>query len=191
MRAAASWLTVLWGRVPEGDERRATHAALVAAAARLTGRPAGLIRLAYDPGGRPRLTGPAADLKVSLSHAGGVSAVALGRGPAELGIDIEPLRPLPAAALARRWLDVAAAEWLTALPEHQHPEAFLTLWTRKEALGKARGHGLRAGGLHHPVPLPTLWPPTARLHLPPRPGAPTTTVAMVGTTRAVVSVALE
>lgn len=185
----ASRLTVLWGRAPEGDERRATHAALVAAAARLTGQPADLIRLEHEPGGRPRLTGPAAGLKVSLSHAEGVTAVALGRGPAELGVDIEPMRPLPAVDLARRWLDGAAAAWLTALPAHQHPEAFLTLWTRKEALGKAHGHGLRRGGLHRPVPLPENWPPPGHLCLPARPGTTTTTLITVGTTRAVVSVA--
>ncbi|MFJ5974391.1 4'-phosphopantetheinyl transferase family protein [Streptomyces sp. NPDC093060] len=185
-------LTVRWGPAPDGDERVATHAALVAAAAELTGGPAHRIRVMHDPEGRPRLTGPAAAVKVSLSHAPGVFAVVLGQGPAEVGVDIEPVRPRPAAALARRWLDPGAAAWVEGLPGPARVEAFLALWTRKEAAGKAYGHGLRQGGLHRPVPLVERWPlpectePFLRLTDPP--GTTTTVVADAGAVRAVVSV---
>ncbi|TVZ85399.1 4'-phosphopantetheinyl transferase superfamily protein [Streptomyces sp. BK340] len=190
---------VRWGPAPEGDERAATHAALVASAAELTGSPAHLIRVAHDPGGRPRLTGPAAGVQVSLSHAAGVFAVALSRGPAALGVDIEPVRPLPAAALARRWLGDTPADWIAGLPRHERDEAFLVLWTRKEAIGKALGHGLRRGGLTRPVAVPTDWPPARppgrRLPFPPGTGTGSDTVTTVvtptGSTRAVLSIAVS
>ncbi|MFH8768867.1 4'-phosphopantetheinyl transferase family protein [Streptomyces sp. NPDC017958] len=190
---------VRWGPAPEGDERAATHAALVASAAELTGGPAHLIRVAHDPAGRPRLTGPAAGVQVSLSHAPGVFAVALSHGPAALGVDIEIVRPLPAVALARRWLGDTPADWIAGLPRHERDEAFLALWTRKEAIGKALGHGLRRGGLTRPVAVPTDWPATRpsgrRLQFPSDsdldPDTVTAVVTPAGSTRAVLSVAVS
>ncbi|AYN39390.1 4'-phosphopantetheinyl transferase superfamily protein [Streptomyces dangxiongensis] len=188
-------MTVMWGEAARGDERRVTHAQLIASAARMLRSPAGRIQVAHEPGGRPRLTGPARGLRVSLSHGDGVGAVALGRGPAALGVDIEPVRPLPATALARRWLGDTPADWIAALPRHERDEAFLALWTRKEAVGKARGHGLRRGGLTRPVAVPADWPPTRppgrRLPFPSGSDTVTTVVIPAGRTRAVLSIAVS
>ncbi|MFF9088269.1 4'-phosphopantetheinyl transferase family protein [Streptomyces sp. NPDC014991] len=192
---ATTRVTVLWGEAARGDERRATHARLVATAARLLGSPAGRIRVGHEPDGRPRLTGPASGLRVSLSHGEGVGAVALGRGPAALGVDIEIVRPLPATALARRWLGDTSADWIAALPRHERDEAFLTLWTRKEAIGKARGHGLRGGGLTRPVAVPADWPtgrPAGRrLPFPSGSNTVTTVVTPAPSIRAVLSLAVD
>jgi 4'-phosphopantetheinyl transferase len=73
----------------------------------------------------------------SLSHkpdyAGGVVA------PAAIGLDIEKLRPC-SAGLRRKTAD--AAEW--ALMGHGDEQTtFFRYWTAKEAVLKARGHGLR------------------------------------------------
>ncbi|MFF3286806.1 4'-phosphopantetheinyl transferase family protein [Streptomyces sp. NPDC003023] len=149
-------VTVLWGPVASG-ERRAAHTTLLRAAAELTGSPADRIGLAHEPGGRPRLTGPAARLHVSVSHCRGARAVALAEAP--VGVDIETVRPLPALALARRWLATADADWLGRLPEADRVPAFYWLWTQKEAVGKARGHGVANGGLTQPLSHPAHWPP--------------------------------
>ncbi|WP_189280263.1 4'-phosphopantetheinyl transferase family protein [Streptomyces atratus] len=151
-------MTVLWGPTA-GDARTAAHTALLRGAALLTGEPADAFRLTYEPGGRPRLAGAAAPPHVSISHGRGVWAVALGTtGP--VGVDVEAVRPVPALRMAGRWLDAAAADWLARVPPAARPAAFLWLWTQKEAIGKARGRGLRGGGLGRPVPVPERWPPT-------------------------------
>lgn len=157
-------VTVLWGPVASG-ERRAARTTLLRAAAELSGSPLHSIGIDYEAGGRPRLTGPAAGLHVSVSHSPGVRAVALSTH-APVGVDVETVRPLPALRMARRWFAPADADWLTRLPEPEQVRAFYWLWTQKEAVGKARGHGLADGGLTQCLPAPAHWPPR------PRPGTP-------------------
>src|SRR5881275_234108 len=65
----------------------------------------------------------------------------------------ELLRRLPVVALARRWFTAAEADWVAAQPVHRRTRCFLTLWTGKEAMGKAIGDGLRGGGLRRPMPV--------------------------------------
>ncbi|MEW1750590.1 4'-phosphopantetheinyl transferase family protein [Streptomyces angustmyceticus] len=173
-------VTVVWGELPPGQEREATHAALLRAAAELTGAPAHRIRLDHAPDGGPRLTGPASGLRVSVSHTRGAGAVALSRHR-PVGVDIETIRPIAAGPLARRWFDAACADWVARSPRNDGVRAFLWLWTQKEAIGKARGHGLAAGGLTQPLALPadTLTGPTGRLR--PLPDDPRTACAVLPT----------
>ncbi|WP_308167384.1 4'-phosphopantetheinyl transferase family protein [Catellatospora tritici] len=105
------------------------------------------VRVRRDPSGRPLL--PAhPQLHLSLTHTEGVAAVVLSTlGP--VGIDVELRRDLPAAELAARWFDAREAGWV-----RERPQDFLALWTQKEAVGKALGTGLRAGGLRREMPLP-------------------------------------
>lgn len=134
----------------DGPPQAQARELLLRAAAQATGRPVESIRVAYEPDGRPYLPGIA--LHVSVSHTEGAAAVALSE-LAPVGVDVEAVRPLPAIALARRWLPAAEAEWIAALPEHRRAVAFLRLWTVKEAIGKAHGRGLHGGaGLRRPVP---------------------------------------
>ncbi|RGC67588.1 4'-phosphopantetheinyl transferase psf-1 [Micromonospora sp. MW-13] len=120
----------------------------------LLGRAEAEIRVGRDAAGRPFVrAGDAAELPVSVSHAGDAVVVAARRaGP--VGIDVEARRELPAVALARRWYAPAEAAWLAGRPAERRAEAFLLLWTAKEAVGKALGRGLRDGGLGRPMPLP-------------------------------------
>jgi 4'-phosphopantetheinyl transferase len=129
------------------------------AAAALLGVPAAGLRLVHGPGGAPHLAGEAAGrVSVSLAHSKGLAAAAVTTlGP--VGVDVELVRRLDAVALARRWFRPEESDWLATLPAAQRVEAFLSLWTQKEAVGKALGTGLGGGrGLRRavlaPVPLP-------------------------------------
>ncbi|MEO8779117.1 MAG: 4'-phosphopantetheinyl transferase superfamily protein [Rhodanobacter sp.] len=102
--------------------------------------------LAEGPHGRPQLD-PPYDLALDFnwSHSGDHALIAIARGIAP-GIDLERRRPQPRAMpLARRFFDRDEAESLATLPETARATAFLELWTAKEALLKAHGHGISYG----------------------------------------------
>ena len=96
--------------------------------------------------GRPQLdTSHASPLDFNWSHSGDHALIAVARGIAP-GIDLERRRPRPRALLlARRFFDNDEAESLAALPEEDRATAFLELWTAKEAVLKAHGHGISYG----------------------------------------------
>jgi 4'-phosphopantetheinyl transferase len=78
-------------------------------------------------------------LRFNVSHTEGLALIAVSRGR-ELGVDVERVRPLAAAAT---WaLDANEAEAIAALPEPERLDAFYRAWTRREAHAKARGDGL-------------------------------------------------
>ncbi|MFI2027884.1 4'-phosphopantetheinyl transferase family protein [Streptomyces buecherae] len=183
-------VTVLWCTT-DGDERRTAHTLLLRAVARTLRVPVSGLRLDHEPGGRPVIGGVAEAPRVSLAHARGALAVAL-TDRAPVGVDVEVVRELRADALARSWLHPAEAEWVAGLPERQRSVAFLWLWTQKESVGKARGQGLRRGGMSRPVPLPERWPPAASLTPRPLPGAAhlTSSAVIVGEGRYVLGLAL-
>ena len=83
---------------------------------------------------KPRLPAP---LEFSISHCEGLALCALSAtGP--LGVDAEALGALRADAF-RLYLSAAERAWAG-----DDPARFYTLWTRKEAVAKAAGHGLDA-----------------------------------------------
>lgn len=104
------------------------------------------VRLVEDAHGRPRLQdAPARGLDFNWSHSGEHALVAIARGVVP-GVDIERRRPRrQALALARRFFDGAEVDALEALPEAARDDAFLELWTAKEALLKAHGRGIAYG----------------------------------------------
>jgi 4'-phosphopantetheinyl transferase len=124
------------------DQRSAAHALLLA----LTRSLGGEGELRHEESGRPVVEG----LAVSLSHARGLVAVAANRrGP--VGVDLESRREFEIDGMARRWFDAVELTWLRA--QTDQVEAFLWLWTAKEAVGKALGRGLRGSGLRRVMPL--------------------------------------
>ncbi|MFF8599288.1 4'-phosphopantetheinyl transferase family protein [Streptomyces sp. NPDC015232] len=152
-------------RLVRTAERRPAGAPLLRAlAAGLLGVPEPEVLVGREPSGRPRLGGAAGGLRASVSHVRGLTAVAVSR-VGEVGVDVERLRPLPAAALARRWFTGAEGRWVAARPQEEQPAAFLGLWTQKEAVGKALGTGLADGGMRRPVRLGAL-PGTVLLPVP-------------------------
>jgi 4'-phosphopantetheinyl transferase len=97
------------------------------------------------PHGKPRLAGPDdGGLRFSISHAGDRVVVAVLRGAAarsDLGVDVErEQRDLDVDAVAR---GVLAEAETGVLARADRVPAFLAYWTRKEAILKATGEGLR------------------------------------------------
>lgn len=91
-------------------------------------------------GGRELGAGPA-PIRFGVSHSGDLLLLAVGEGP-DLGVDVEIVRPLPAAeALAKRLLSPAERRALEALPPADRPRALLGAWVRAEAYLKALGVG--------------------------------------------------
>lgn len=113
--------------------------------------------VSHRPGGAPlveRGTGLGrVAVPASVSRHGGVTVVAV-RTDGPVGVDVERPRSLPALGLAQRWYDPSEVAWLAARPEAGRDRDFLRLWTAKEAVGKALGLGLRAGGTRRRVPVP-------------------------------------
>ena len=96
------------------------------------------LRFAYNNWGKPELVDER--LSFNLSHSGGEALLAVSRD-AELGVDIENIRPLT-DALARHFFSAAECRELANLPEHERLPAFYRCWTRKEAFVKGHGAGL-------------------------------------------------
>jgi len=108
-------------------------------ATRVAAPPAAL-RFARGGHGKPRLAWPAAGPHFSLSHSRGLAVLALCAG-AELGVDVEEVRPLR-AGVAERCFSPREVAALLALPPAERLRAFYRCWTRKEAVLKALGDGL-------------------------------------------------
>jgi 4'-phosphopantetheinyl transferase len=100
------------------------------------------------PHGKPALAGYG--LGHSVAHSGDLVAVAVAGNP--VGVDVEQLdgrsHPLGGdgdpEALGRLVLSAAEQAALAAVPPPGRARAFLVAWTRKEAVTKATGDGLRA-----------------------------------------------
>ncbi len=140
----------LEARPTEAERRRATAFTDVASARRflrsrlavrdLLGRRLGVsparLRVAYTASGKPYLPDHP-EQHISWSRSGRLLLAGADDG-GPVGVDIERLRPVPAA------LDVLAAVY-PALPATADPAAFLPAWTLLEAAVKATGRGLARG----------------------------------------------
>jgi 4'-phosphopantetheinyl transferase len=104
-----------------------------------------------DPGCLPERRKPAlapewggAAIRFNLSHADGVVLYAVAR-EREVGVDLERRRAdVDYAELAAHSLSPREAAAIRSLARGRQPEAFLAIWTRKEAYLKGRGVGLTA-----------------------------------------------
>jgi 4'-phosphopantetheinyl transferase len=101
------------------------------------------VEFSYGQHGKPALSSRfGSELRFNISHAGGLALFGMTRG-AELGVDLEAIRPLPdAEQLAERFFSVREVAGLRALPPARRSESFFNCWTRKEAYVKALGSGL-------------------------------------------------
>jgi 4'-phosphopantetheinyl transferase len=94
------------------------------------------------PHGKPTMPG----LELSVTHSGDLIGVAL--GPVPVGVDVEHAESRrddvdAVDGVARFALADEELEALRALPAHERQVGFLVYWTRKEAVTKATGDGLR------------------------------------------------
>ena len=142
-------------RREEDRERFLTGCALAKTAlARYTGQRPADVRFdrtcgqCGEPHGKPVIEG--GGVEHSVAHSGDLVAVAVARAP--VGVDVEQLdgRPRPVGgdgdpdALARLVLSAAERAALAKVAPAGRARAFLVAWTRKEAVTKATGDGLRA-----------------------------------------------
>lgn len=99
------------------------------------------LRFGREDKGRPYLLhADAPDFNLSDTHGGCVLAIA---GSGRVGIDIERCdRAPPAMQLAKRWFALEDAEALRNLEADNARQAFLRMWTAKEASCKATGTGI-------------------------------------------------
>jgi 4'-phosphopantetheinyl transferase len=98
--------------------------------------------LSAGAGGKPRLVcdeEPA--LEFNLSHSRNVGLLAVARH-LELGVDVEEFRPVE-PGLPERYFSASEIQDLSPLKGDEWLSGFLRCWTRKEAVLKAEGVGLR------------------------------------------------
>ena len=101
------------------------------------------IEISQSPSGKPCLADAAPATHFNLSHSGNVAVYAICRH-AEPGIDIEQLdRKVDHDGLAQKFFSRREQIELERVPIARRKHAFLTCWTRKEAVVKATGDGLR------------------------------------------------
>ena len=106
------------------------------------------LRLQTNSFGKPSLADnhPGPPLWFNVTHSHSVALLAISRH-GEVGVDVELLRPMPdALKLAERFFCPAEHQLLAGLEEAIQSEAFLRMWTVKEAFVKAIGEGLA-----HPI----------------------------------------
>jgi 4'-phosphopantetheinyl transferase len=118
----------------------AAHSGLRQVLAQATGRLATALVIAQNALGKPFLPAES-QLHFSLSHCGGQALVALADAP--LGVDIEALIQRDTGVLATQILTPAELSRWQFLPQYEQIESLTEAWTRKEALLKACGLGLR------------------------------------------------
>jgi 4'-phosphopantetheinyl transferase len=109
----------------------------------LAAEPAALV-FDYGRHGKPRLRGGSRRPGFNLAHCGNRGLLAV-MDDAEVGVDLERVRPVPNdLRIARRQLGAALAAGLEALPVSERSREFLRHWTAMEACIKLRGEGVFA-----------------------------------------------
>jgi len=127
------------------DKPRHAFTASRAALRTLLGRYLGLspntVPIAIDPHGKLRLA--AGDLCFNLAHSAELTLIAVTRG-CEVGVDLERVRPVRHAyEIAARNFHPSEQAAIRTADATELPAAFMRIWTRKEAVLKAVGSGLR------------------------------------------------
>jgi phosphopantetheinyl transferase len=127
------------------EERRQRFIFLKAARRLILGRalrksPAD-VTVIYGLKGNPMFT--QAGHYLSFADSNNVALVGLCNG-SPVGVDLEAVIDDAACEEIASLYAPAERAWLQSSPSHLRPERVTKLWCRKEAVGKARGHGLEA-----------------------------------------------
>jgi 4'-phosphopantetheinyl transferase len=121
-----------------------------------------------QPHGKP-VPRNAGTLECSVSHSGDRVVVAVSERAA-IGVDVEVVAAKIDDGLAERVLRPSELTALTSLPAADRARGFATYWTRKEAILKATGDGLRIApelfGVSAPLEPPTVLEVDAEANLP-------------------------
>jgi 4'-phosphopantetheinyl transferase len=152
---SAAELDALVDRLPEPERQRASGLHLesrrrsfvlgrvllrTTVARRIGVRPDDVV-LQIEPSGRPVLAAPLNEFSVSISHSGGF--VVVGVAKRHIGVDVERLRrSVRFPQVAARVCSPRELRRIGRLEGPARERAFLTVWSRKEAYGKAIGRGI-------------------------------------------------
>ncbi|HTC69765.1 MAG TPA: 4'-phosphopantetheinyl transferase superfamily protein [Acidothermaceae bacterium] len=152
---SAADIDALIHRLPEPERRRASGLRLESrrrsfvlgrillrlTVARRTGVRPDEVVLEIEPSGRPVLAAPLNGFSVSISHSGGY--VVVGVANRNIGVDVERLRQsVRFPQVAARVCSPRELRRIGRLDGQAKERAFLTVWSRKEAYGKAIGRGI-------------------------------------------------
>lgn len=110
------------------------------------------VTLARDPHGRLFVDGArmpecshAAEIDISLSHAGGIQVIGVAMA-GRIGVDVEAVdHDIDVQTLSCDHFTHSEQAYLTALPQAERIDHFYHWWTAKEAVAKAIGHGFSLG----------------------------------------------
>ena len=142
-------------RLTESEQQRATNIRpemprrafvlgrllLRSTVARIAGVLPDEVGIELEPTGRPVLTGALSHYFVSIAHSGCHVVVAVAKR--QIGVDVEQLRQsAPSPRLMARVCSPDERRVLDVMTDADRAAAFMTVWARKEAYGKAVGHGL-------------------------------------------------
>ena len=148
-------------RDSRGGHRFAVRRALLRLVlSRYVGAEPNELRFARGDAGKPALVPGQASpsLRFNASHSDGLAVVAVS-GCAEVGIDVERVRPdLEVDGIVRRYFSTEEALQLSLVPPARRLEAFFAAWTLKESYCKALGTGLRTDLRSFTVPIPCTEP---------------------------------
>lgn len=109
--------------------------------ARIAGVPPDEVGIELEPTGRPVLTDALSHYFVSIAHSG--CYVVVGVAQRQIGVDVEQLRQsAPSPRLMARVCSPEELRLLEGMTDADRAAAFMTVWARKEAYGKAIGRGL-------------------------------------------------
>lgn len=103
---------------------------------------AGSIGFRYGTAGKPEIAAPDSLLRFNLTHSGQLALLALTR-QCEIGVDMEPLKPLPnLMAIAGKIFGAEVHQTLADLDVALRTVRFLQLWTAHEAQAKCCGNSV-------------------------------------------------
>ena len=101
------------------------------------------IEFRYAQYGKPQVSDRATPIHFNVSHSAEMAIYAISRDCVP-GVDIEHVnRDIEAEALAQRFFSHRECAELQRIPAADRKRAFLAAWTRKEAIIKSTGDGLR------------------------------------------------
>jgi 4'-phosphopantetheinyl transferase len=139
------WFFPQWKKTDGGTAKSAVVRNLLA---RYLDVPADSLRIEHTASGKPFLVGE--QLQFNVSHSGNAFLLGVSRDE-PLGVDIETSRrSRRVLELAERFFAASETAALRAVPSTFVQQAFLNLWSCKEAVLKAHGSGI-SFGLHRVV----------------------------------------
>jgi len=97
--------------------------------------------LKRSQGGKPFLDAPGWEGDFSVSHSGGVVAVAV-TSSGKIGVDVEKVRPVMEELIPECLAEGEREEWREAVTEESRRGLFFRYWTLKEAYLKYTGAGI-------------------------------------------------